>query len=139
MEPVNGGALDESRESTGPNTKGTAHGRQTQYHLQRSKQGNSECHQSTNIVHKQVWKISPYKIHSQVHIGKSTQVIDITDASKRETRTGSRLSPHFHLLGIWSDSHIPSWLEQTVTLPEALAQTLAGWHTCILRQEFPSF
>lgn len=50
MEPVNGGALDKSRESTGPKTKGTAHGRQTQYHLQKGKQGHKESlkHTYTN-------------------------------------------------------------------------------------------
>lgn len=42
MEPVNGGGLDESRESTGPHTKGAAHGRQTQYHLLRREQGEEE-------------------------------------------------------------------------------------------------
>lgn len=47
MKPVNGGALDESRESTGPNTKGTAHRRPTENHLQRRKQGDKESPKQT--------------------------------------------------------------------------------------------
>lgn len=38
MEPVDSGAMGKSRESMGPKTEGTAHWRQTQYHLQRRKQ-----------------------------------------------------------------------------------------------------
>lgn len=88
MEPVNGGALDKSREAAGPDTKCTAHGRQTQYHLQRRRQGDKESPKHT-YTNRSVQTCNPIlehdKIYSQVHIGKSTQVIDITDASKRET------------------------------------------------------
>lgn len=38
MKPVDGGALDERRESTGSNAEGIAHRRHTQHHLQAKKQ-----------------------------------------------------------------------------------------------------
>lgn len=88
MEPVNGGALDESRESTGPYTEGTAHRRQTQHHLQ----GNSKHRDRVN--HTDLHKVND-KIYSQV--GKSTQFIDITEASKKETHH-------------WQPSVPPLWL-----------------------------
>lgn len=48
---------------------------------------------------------------------------------------GPPLSTPWHI----DRSYIPSWLEQTVTLPEALAQTLAGWHTCVVTEKRISF
>lgn len=59
MEPVNSCALDESWKSSGPNTKGSAHGRETQYHLQRSEQTDKESAKYTYCIQTDPYK-SPY-------------------------------------------------------------------------------
>lgn len=75
MEPIDGGALDKSGESMGPKTKGTAHWRQTQYHLQREKQEESpktnlDKHAHIQSAHMPILKKD--KMYSQVHIRKWT-------------------------------------------------------------------
>lgn len=51
MEPVDGGALDKGRESTGPYTKDIAHRRQTQDHLQIRNQRHKESpHKNTYCI-----------------------------------------------------------------------------------------
>lgn len=106
MEPVNGGALHESGEPTGTNAKGTAHGRQTQHHLQKRSEGSKTVTQADK--HKQVrYKCAPSYLNTsylaQRTQNNTTQLAASCGPTSSSLACGHR-QPHSQLAGADGDT-----------------------------------